>query len=745
MTENRDAINGLAEAAREHFVADESVKSMQQFLDDVRGRPSVVARDAPQYILNMMEHFGASEVARVGGAVRRWNVFDTAFDGGRERVHGQEDVQNEIYRSIRNFVLTGKSDRLVLLHGPNGSSKSSIVDALFRGLEHYSRLPEGALYRFSWVFPKMKYLGRQVGFESAGRGGRAPDGEKTFAFLDLEEIAARVPCELKDHPLFVMPVRERRELLGEHSEEDGGEGRPRIGRWIREGELCPKCRAIYDALLVAYEGDLSRVFAHVQVQRYYISRRYRQGAVTIDPQVTTDAQARQITMDRSLGDLPPYLQNLSLFQMLGDLIDANGGIVEYSDLLKRSVETNKYLLTACETGFITMGSVSAQLNLVMIGSGNERHLELFKKSADFTSFRGRFRLVPTPYLLEYTQEEQIYRDQLEPLVAIKHLAPHTTSLAAVWAVLTRLRRPDPSSHVSEIRDVIRKLTPLAKAKLYDHGECPRALPSRERNTLLSAVPRLRSEYRDEPAYEGRFGASPREVRDLLLDCFYEDSYACVSPQALFAKLEQIVQEKTLYEFLSIDSDNRYHDAAAFVEDVREEFLDRVHEEVRDSLDLVASDEYQRLFERYVHNVKAFVKKEKIRHEATKSLVPPDEHLMAQVEKVLGVESDVDAFRASLIGRIGAWTVDHPDEEISLETVFAEYLTQLKEDFYRDRKKVIEQISRHLLTVGTDEFELLDADVRSHVVGALGRMRERYGYCDRCAKEAIVFLIQRRYS
>lgn len=732
-------IDDIAARVRKRFERAGRIKSFAEHLEDVGREPRRYTRSSTQYVLDMIEHFGAEEVTGIGGTAQRYRVFDVAFDGGRNRVWGQEEVQEDIVEALRSFVLTGRSDRLVLMHGPNGSAKSSIVDALFRGLEHYSHLDEGALFCFQWVFPKMRGLGRQVGFDATEQHVRGD----SYAFLELGEIAARVPCELRDHPLWMLPRDERERILVEAHGRVGDASPP--SSYVLEGELCPKCRAIHEALLASYGGDLARLLAHVQVERYFVSRRYRVGAVTIDPQVTTDAGARQITMDRSLADLPPSLQNVNLFQMQGDLVDGSGGIVEYSDLLKRSTEANKYLLTACETGFVALGSVAAQLNVVMLGSSNERHLDLFKKSPDFTSFKGRFRLVPTPYLLQYAKEARIYEDQVEPLRVLKHLAPHTTRLAAMWAVLTRLRRPDPATFATEARELVRKLSPLEKAKLYDHEETPSHLDAREKNALRHAIRMMRDEFREDPRYEGRYGASPREMRDVLTECFYDRRYACVTPLALFAALARLVQERTLYEFLSLEPDNQYHDPAAFIEDVREEYLDRVNEEVRDSLDLVSGAEYTRIFERYVMNVKAYVKRERIYADTTQTYVPADERFMAEVERVLGVGELPSGFRDSLIGRIGAFSVDHPGQEIDYVEVFPELVSRLENDYYRNRKKAIEQISRHLLTAGTDEFEHLDAEVKAAVSTALERMRTRHGYCERCAKEAIVHLIKRRYS
>src|SRR5262249_58727608 len=50
----------------------------------------------------------------------------------------------------------GTEKRVILLHGPVGSSKSTIVRLLKKGLEEYSRTPEGALYTFSWVLEKKR-------------------------------------------------------------------------------------------------------------------------------------------------------------------------------------------------------------------------------------------------------------------------------------------------------------------------------------------------------------------------------------------------------------------------------------------------------------------------------------------------------------------------------------------------------------------------------------------------------------
>ena len=94
---------------------------------------------------------------------------------------------------------------------------------------------------------------------------------------------------------------------------------------------------------MASNGSLAETLRHVQVERYFISRRYRVGAVTIGPELSVDAGERQITADRSLASLPTSLQATTLFEAHGELIEAAGGVLEFSDLLKRPLDAFRYL------------------------------------------------------------------------------------------------------------------------------------------------------------------------------------------------------------------------------------------------------------------------------------------------------------------------------------------------------------------------------------------------------------------
>src|SRR5690606_6993823 len=259
---------------------------------------------------------------------------------------------------------------------------------------------------------------------------------------------------------------ERRHLIERLHREAGATEPPPT--WVLRGELSHKSRQVYEALLTTYGGSLEQVLRHVQVERYFISRRYRTGAVTLGPQLSVDAGERQVTADRSLGALPSALQAVTLFEVFGELVDAAGGLLEFSDILKRPLDAFKYLQITAETGEVALRTQTLHVNCVMLASGNETHLAAFHEHPEFESFRGRLELVRAPYLLSWIDEQAIYDAQIAPQVRC-HVAPHATQVAAMFAVLTRMRRPSPDRYEGALRELVSELTAVEKMDLYATG------------------------------------------------------------------------------------------------------------------------------------------------------------------------------------------------------------------------------------------------------------------------------------
>ena len=199
MSMTQDFLANIQMEQKARFDAQRTVLSFTEYLDEVVATPERHVRNAAQYFLDMVSHFGVEEREYPTGTERRLSIFDCAADAGEGRVVGQERVQNGIFRLIKNFVRAGKTDRLILLHGPNGSAKTSLIQAVGRGAELYSQTDEGVLYRFNWVFPFGKVQKGSLGF-----GGEGSKESGSFAHLHADDVEARLPCEHKDHPLLLL-------------------------------------------------------------------------------------------------------------------------------------------------------------------------------------------------------------------------------------------------------------------------------------------------------------------------------------------------------------------------------------------------------------------------------------------------------------------------------------------------------------------------------------------------------------
>lgn len=736
----RDRLAALGESIRDSFAKNRRVMSFAEYLELVAAAPRLHLRSAPQYMVDAFDYFGSEPVEYPWGKTRRFKLFDCPWADGRDRLIGQELVQNRVYRAVKNFVRDGVANKLVLLHGPNGSAKSTLIRCIGRGLQHYSSTDEGALYRINWIFPAQRVAKTGIGFsgspvDEVGLGD-------SYAYLPDELIDAKVVDELRDHPIFLIPAKERERMLAEAS----GEGEPSASDYIRFGRLSHKNRAIYEALLASYQGDYLKVLRHVQIERFYIRHRYRTGYVTVEPQLSVDANERQITADRSIAALPAALQSVSLFEYGGELVNANRGMIEYSDLLKRPLEAYKYLLTTVERSSVSLGNATLFLDLVFLGSSNEIHLSAFKEIAEFQSFRGRLELIRVPYLLDVNQEEQIYAAKIREAASGRHVAPHAAYVAALWAVLTRMRRPQSDRHKGALAELVGQLSPVDKAELYSNGKTQTALAAKAAKDLVAAVPDLYFESETYPNYEGRSGASPREMQVALMNAASSANFEYVSPEAILEEIIELTRQTSVYDFLKQESlPGGYHDHRKFVDVVRERYLDKLDDDVRGSLSLIEESEYERVFRRYIDHVTHFTRKEKVRNPATGASESPDLALMNEVEATLGVKTDPVEFRHDLIAKIGAWSLDHPGQKPDYLVVFANQLKKLKEAYFTRQKAIIARAIRDVLTVLVGDAGQLEAEARATAEAAVGQLYSGYGYTEASARDAVRLLVRSRYS
>jgi serine protein kinase len=248
------------------------------------------------------------------------------------------------------------------------------------------------------------------------------------------------------------------------------------------------------------------------------------------------------------------------------------------------------------------------------------------------------------------------------------------------------------------------------------------------------------EYQNVVAYEGRFGASPREVRSILYRAAQHPNFPTLTPMAIFDELERLVKDRTVYEFLQLEPRGKYHQPLEFIQAMKKDFATIFEHEASQAMTLVEDAQYDALLKRYIEGVVAKVKGEKIYNKATSSYELPSETMLADIEKILGISGPIERHREGVLGRIAAYKIDNPEKDIVVGEVFQDYLKTLSDHYYQESKKIIDRNFEVMLAIKSDtegkfsqkEIELAELTYKN--------LEERFGYDELSAIASLKFLI-----
>ncbi len=726
----------LGEIDKEESVFNE-VFSFDEYMQIVERNPKKAARTCSSYLKDMFEYYGKNEE---GG----FKLFHTEYTDSTA-VYGQYNTQKNIFRNINNFIEEGQINKFLLLVGPNGSSKSSIVNKIMRACESYSETEDGAMYSFSWIFPIDHYTKGSLGLG----GSSSSKNLESFANLEDTEISAIIGSEMKDHPLLLLPLKTRQKVLNKTLNDDVVLLEDVKKTYLYTGDLSKRNKMIFDALLKNYHGDYRQVYKHIRVERIYINKRYSTGAATIEPQLHVDAKMQQITMDKRLASLPPSLQSLNLFSMSGEIVLANRGILEFSDLLKRPLDAFKYLLMTMESKSINLGGIRTELDIFFIGSSNEIHFTAFKQHPDFNSFNGRFNFIKVPYLLNFRHEMGIYQEQIRNVKERIHFEPCALEALCLWSVMTRLRASSATNFKDKnLGKLTNALNPLEKALYYANEYEAENLETDEKQLLNASHDLIADEYLNDPLYEGKFGISPREIKQLIYEMTdtFDDSVSFVE---IIETLKDLNNKKMQYDFLNINANGDYHNYPKYLHLIEKHYLHILDKQVRDCLGLIDNRSYKDYIAKYITHILAQIKGEKIKNTVTGKFETADEFFIKEFELNINLKESSDKFRSSLISRIGAFSLDYPGKEIPYLDLFKDIVKLLKESFRNDQKIILEKISKNLMVYLKEKddgvYNSLNSETREQIESIFSSLQEKYHYSENGAHKLLNYLIRKMYS
>ncbi len=572
--------------------------SFNDYLALVQTDPRL-ARNAFQRVYDMINAFGAEEHTEHRERLVHYKFFRDPFDDGRDAIYGLDRTVMKIADFFKAAAQGyGPERRVLLLHGPVGSSKSTIARLLKKGLEHYSRTDEGALYTLQW---------REV----------ASDGHTRW-----------VDDPMHGEPLLLIPT----EFRDEYTSTLAGPYPVRL-----EGDLSPASRQYFREALAKYDGDWSSVVQNeVRVRRLILSEKDRVGIGTFQPKDEKNQDSTELTGDINYRKIAEYGSDSDprAFNFDGELNIANRGIVEFIEILKLDVAFLYDLLTASQEHKIKSKKFAqTDIDEVILGHTNEPEYRKLQNNEFMEALRDRTIKIDVPYITKLSDEIRIYERDFAnkngKRRAAVFLAPHTIEIAAMWAVLTRLEPPQRAN-----------LTLLQKLKLYDG----KSLPGFTEENV--------KELKSEAKREGMEGISPRYVQDKISNAIVATTEASVNPFMVLNELEDGLKHHGL-----VSDDKMRERYRQMIGVVREEYEQIIKNEVQRA---ISADEeaITRLAANYIDNVKAYTQGERVRNRYTGQADEPNERLMRSIEEKIEIpESRKDDFRREIMNYIGALAVE----------------------------------------------------------------------------------------
>jgi len=524
--------------------------TFREYLEIVQRNPKV-ANLAHARVYDMIVSAGVEE--RGEGQPREYKFFTSELFGMDRTL---QQLVEEYFAPAAKRLDVRK--RILLLVGPVGGGKSTLVTMLKRGLERYSRTDEGAVY----------------------------------AIKD---------CPMHEEPLHLVPEELRADF------------KRQFGVHI-EGDLCPVCQ-----WKLRHEwGDNIQ---DVPVVRIKFSERERIGIGTFKPSDPKSQDVSELTGSVNLSLLTQIgvESDPRAYNFDGELNKANRGIMEFIEMLKADKRFLYELNTVAGEQMIKIGRFALiYTDVVVIAHTNEYEYNAYFSNKENEAMIDRMFVVKVPYNLQVSQEVRIYEkliqqsqwsDETQDLSKV-HIAPHSLRVAAMFAVLSRLKPPKKSG-----------MSLMTKMKLYD-GE--RQVGDWDQRH----VKELREEYPDE----GMTGVSPRFILNRLSAALVRSDKGYITPLDVMRSIRDGLTEYT-------NNEEERKRLLTLLDEVRKEYDEQIKKEVQRFFVYSYEEAANALLENYLDNVDAYCNKTKVRDPITGEEVDPDEKLMRSIEEQIGVSEN----------------------------------------------------------------------------------------------------------
>ena len=619
------------------------------YLHMVKARPEI-ANFSPGRIYNMINNYGTSPV---DDSLKSRGYEDLVkykfFDG---KIFGTLEAIHDIMRFLKAAARrteTGK--RILIMVGPVSSGKSTIATLIKRGLEN-DKIPK-------------------------------------YSIKD---------CPIHEEPLHLIPLVDRpvwEEKLGVKI----------------EGELCPVCAQMIEN--PEYRGEDGHIkWEDVPIEEIKFSEQKRIGIGTFQPSDVKSQDISELIGRINMAKMTRYGEtDPRAYQFNGELQVANGGLIEYIEILKADIKFHYVLITAAQEQKIKApGFPQMHIDTLILAHTNQTEFDTFKFDKKNEALHDRMYPIMVPWNLRVDDEIKIYKKMIaESEFKNIHISPNTLRVAAQFAILSRLT---PSTKINSL---------VEKMKIYN-GDISEEL--RKQNIDVKT---LREEGRQKG--EGMTGISPRFIINALnVALAQKEDKNCINPidiiRALRINFDHHIgiTEEDKQKYLNLLIGEK--------ESVSSEYKFIAKKEVNMAFLSAYEEQAQTLFENYIMNATAFCKKEKVKDSITGEYSDSDEKLMRQIEEYIGIpENSKSEFRN------GIFVYKSSRLENGGTFTFKDYeplKTAIEKKLMSDLKNIVS------LTIADRSAN--DEKTKKRRQSAIDKLVKR-GYCATCANVLLSFVAE----
>ena len=383
-----------------------------------------------------------------------------------------------------------------------------------------------------------------------------------------------------------------------------------------EGDLCPICR---HRLLNDFKGDYTKF----PITQTSFSVRGRTGVGVVPPMDPNTQDTSLLIGSEDISKLDLYPEDdPRVLSLNGAFNVGNRGIVEFVEVFKNEIEFLHTMITATQEKNVPSPGKQAMIYFdgVIVAHCNEAEWNKFKSEHTNEAILDRIVRVNIPYCLEFKQETKIYEKLINRSDYECHIAPHTLEVAAMFAVLSRLKGSN-------------KADPLTKMKIYNGEEIV------EKGSIKKVdIKDLREEVEDE----GMTGISTRFIMKAIDAALADSTKNMITPISIRDSLIKQVKEQI------VNPDDRKHYLQFLQKTLHEEYLSILEKEITKAFVTAYEEQAESLFNNYLDHAEAYVNNTKVKDRVTKEDMEPDESFLQSIEEQIGIKgSSKNNFRADI--------------------------------------------------------------------------------------------------